>query len=96
MKRLNVKLPQMIGYVEHFDSIKTMPFKINDNRLYKKDTEVSEKFSILMNIKLDSEHVYGDNVKYVKTKIKSSRDKINTNFQDKKYQKKMHHKIICH
>ena len=49
-----------------------------------------------MNIKLDSEHVYGDNVKYIKTKIKSSRDKINTNFQDKKYQKKMHHKIICH
>ena len=33
MKPLNVKLPQMIGYVEHFDSIKTMSFKINDNRL---------------------------------------------------------------
>ena len=33
MKPLNVKFPQMIGYVKHFDSIKTMPFKINDNRL---------------------------------------------------------------
>ena len=33
MKPLNVKLRQMIGYVEHFDSIKTMSFKINDNRL---------------------------------------------------------------
>ena len=33
MKPLNVKLPPMIGYVEHFDSIKTMSFKINDNRL---------------------------------------------------------------
>ena len=33
MKPLNVKLPQMIGYVEYFDSIKTMSFKINDNRL---------------------------------------------------------------
>ena len=41
-----------------------------------------------MNIKFDSEHVYGDNVKY--------RDKVNTNFQDKKYQKKVHHKIVCH
>ena len=49
-----------------------------------------------MNIKFDSEHVYGDNVKHIKTKIKLYRGKENTNFCDKKYQKKMHHKIVCH
>ena len=36
-----------------------------------------------MNIKFDTEPVYGDNDKYIKTKIKSYGDKINTNFQDK-------------
>ena len=37
-----------------------------------------------MNIKFYSEPVYCDNDKYIKIKIKSYRDKINTNFQDKK------------
>ena len=37
-----------------------------------------------MNIEFDSEPVYGDNDKYIKTKIKSYGDKINTNFQGKK------------
>ena len=44
-----------------------------------------------MNIKFDSEPVYGDNGKYIKTKINLYGDKINTNFQGKKYQKKTHH-----
>ena len=34
-----------------------------------------------MNIKFDSESVYRDNAKYIKTKIKLYGDKINTNFQ---------------
>ena len=37
-----------------------------------------------MKTKFDSEPVYGDNDKYIKTKIKSYGDKINTNFQGKK------------
>ena len=37
-----------------------------------------------MNIKFDSEPVHGDNDKYIKTKIQLYRDKVNTNFQDKK------------
>ena len=37
-----------------------------------------------MNIEFDSEPVYGDNDKYIKTKIKLYGDKINTNFQGKK------------
>ena len=41
-----------------------------------------------MNIKFDSELVYGDNEKYIKTKIKSYGDKINTNFQSKKNTKR--------
>ena len=37
--------------------------------------------SSLINIELDSESVYGDNDKHIKTKIKSYGDKVNTNFQ---------------
>ena len=40
-----------------------------------------------MNIKFDSEPVYGDNDKYIKTKIKLYGDKINTNFEGKKIPK---------
>ena len=40
-----------------------------------------------MNKKFDSEPVYGDNDKYIKTKIKSYGDKVNTNFQGKKIPK---------
>ena len=41
----------------------------------------------LMDIKFDSKSVYGDNDKYIKTKIKTYRDNINTNFQGKKVTK---------
>ena len=37
-----------------------------------------------MNIEFDSEPVYGDNDKYINTKIKMYEDRVNTNFQGKK------------
>ena len=40
-----------------------------------------------MNIKFDSEPAYGDNDKYIKTKIKLYGDKVNTSFQGKKVPK---------
>ena len=40
-----------------------------------------------MNTEFDSEPVYGDSDKYLKTKIKSYGDKVNTNFQNKKIPK---------
>ena len=71
----------MIGYVKHFDSNKTMYFKVSDNKLLKKYNKIWETVSNLMNVKFDSEPVYGDNVKYIKTKIKIYEDRVNTNFQ---------------
>ena len=45
-----------------------------------------------MNIaEFDSDPVYGDNDKYIKTKIKMYEDRVNTNFQGKKVPKKMLH-----
>ena len=40
-----------------------------------------------MNIEFDSEPVYGDNDKYIKTKMKMYEDRVNTNFQGKKVPK---------
>ena len=35
-----INLPQMTGYVKHFDSNKTMFFKVNDKRLLKRYTKI--------------------------------------------------------
>ena len=40
-----------------------------------------------MNIEFDSEPVYSDDDKYIKTKIKMYEDRVNTNFQGKKVPK---------
>ena len=77
----------MIGYVKCFDSNRTISFNANENRLLKKYTKTWEKVSSLMNIEFDSHPVYGDNDNYIKTKIKSYSDKVNTNFQGKKVSK---------
>ena len=77
----------MIGYVKHFDSNKTMYFKASAYKLLKKYATMWKRVSSLMNIKFDSEPVYGDNDIYIKTKIKSCGDKVNTNFQSNKVPK---------
>ena len=79
-----VILPQMIGYVKNFDSNKTMSYKVGDNKLLKKYNSIWEKISNLLDIKFDSQPVYGDGEKYIKTKIKMCGDRVNTNFQGKK------------
>ena len=60
----------MIGCVKCFDSNKTMSFKVTDKKLLKNYTKIWEKVSNLMDIKFDSEPVYGDNDRYIKTKIR--------------------------
>ena len=60
----------MIGYVKHFDSNKKMSFKVSDSKLLKKYNKIWEKICNLLDIKFDSQPVYGDRDKYIKTKIK--------------------------
>ena len=77
----------MIGYVKHFDSNKTMSFKVGDNKLLKKYNKIWERISNLIDIEFDSDPVYGDTDKYIKTKVKMYEDRVNTNFQGKKVPK---------
>ena len=87
IRPLCINLLQMIGYLKHFDSNKTMSFKVSDNKLLKRYNKIWEKNSNLMNIEFDSEPIYGDGDKYIKAKIKMYKDRVNTNFQGKKVPK---------
>ena len=89
IRPLCIILPQMIGCVKHLHSKKTMYFKVNDNKLLKKYHKIWEKISNLLNIRFDSQPVYDDGDKYIKTKIKRSGDRVNTNFQGKKVLKEI-------
>ena len=61
--------------------------KATDKKLLKEYTKIWERVGNLMNIEFHNEPVYGENDWYIKTKIKSYRDKVNTNFQGKKMPK---------
>ena len=67
---LCIKLPKIITYVKHFDSNKTMSFKVSDNKLLTNYNKIWERISNLMNTRFDSDPAYGDNDKYITTKIK--------------------------
>ena len=69
------------------DSIKTMSFKVSDNKLLKKYKKIWGKVGNLLNIEFDSEPVYGDIDKYIETKTKMYGDRVNTNFQGQKVPK---------
>ena len=95
IRSLCIKLLQMIGYVKHFDSNKTMSFKVNDKRLLKKCTKIWEKVNIFINTEFYSESVYDDNDKYIKSKITSYGDKVIQILKTTKYQKKVHRISVC-
>ena len=46
IRPLCIKLPQMIGYVKHFGSNKTMSFKVSDNKLLKSTTKYVKELAI--------------------------------------------------
>ena len=77
----------MIGFVKKFDDKKIMSFKVTDNKLLKKYTQMWKKVKDLLNTKFDSEPVYDDNDENITTKIKIYGDKVNTNFHSKKIPK---------
>ena len=77
----------MTGYVKKFEGNKIMPFKISDKQLLKKYNQIWKRVEKLLKTEFDSEPVYGDNDKYIKTKIKIYAGSMITNFQSKKMPK---------
>ena len=106
IRPLCLKLSQMTGYINEFDEDKNenknknkntiaMSLKVNDKELFKNHNKIWKKIERLMSIDFDSKPVYANDDKYIKTKIKTYIDSINTNFRNKegskKYQKKKYH-----
>ena len=87
IRPLCVKLPQMTGYARKFDENATMSFIVKNKQLLKKYTKIWETIEKLMKINFESKPVYGEDVKYIKTKIKTYAGNIITNFHNKKMPK---------
>ena len=87
IRPLCIRLPQMTGYARKFDENATMSFRVNDKQLLKNYNKIWEKVETLMKIDFESKPVYGDDDKYIKTKIKIHADSIITNFHNKKMPK---------
>ena len=92
IRPLYIKLPQMTGYVRKFNENLTMSFGVKDKRLLKNYNKIWEKVEKLMKIDFESKPVYGDDDKYIKTKVKTYKISIITNFHNKKTPKE---KTLC-
>ena len=60
----------MTEYVKKFAENVTMSFKANSKQLLKNYNKIWEKVEMLLKIDFESKPVYGDDDKYIKTKIK--------------------------
>ena len=80
-----MKFPQIVSYVKNFDGNKMMCFRVNDKKMLKKHNKIWDTIADLLNVQFDSYPVYGDNEKYIKTKIRMYEDRVITDFQDKKH-----------
>ena len=81
------RLPQMTGYARKFNENETMSFIVKDKKLFKKYSKIWETIEGLMKIAFESKPVYGEDVKYIKTKIKMYAGSLITNFHNKKMPK---------
>ena len=96
IRPLCLKLSQMTGYNNKFVENKnkdknknrnkitiTMPLKVKDKQLLKNYNKIQKKIEKLMSIDFDSKPTYGDDDKYIITKMKTQEDSIATNFYKK-------------
>ena len=71
VRPLCIRLSQMTGYARKFDENATLSFIVKNKQLLKSYTKIWETIEKLMKINFESNPVYGDDVKYIKTKIKT-------------------------
>ena len=75
-----LRLPQMTGYAKKFNENATMSFRANKKHLLKNYNKIWEKDEKLLRVYFESKAVYGDDDKYIKTKIKAYAGSMITNF----------------
>ena len=77
----------MTCYFKKFNENVTMSFRVNNKQLLKHYNKIWEKVEKLRRIDFESKPVYGDDDKYIKTKIKIYAGSMITNFHNKKMPK---------
>ena len=107
IKPLYLELSQMTGYINKFNEHKnknknknkntiTMSLKVKDKKLFKNYNKIWKKIEKLMDIDFNTKPTYGDDDKYIKTKIKTYKDSITTNFYNKNGSKKIPEEKVPH
>ena len=84
IRPLCIRFPQMTGYVRKLNENSTMSFRVKAKQLLKNYNKTWEKVEQLRKIDFESQPVYGDDDKYIKTNIKTYEKSIITNFHNKK------------
>ena len=87
IRPLSIRFPQMTGYARKFNENAIISFIVKDKKLLKKYSKIWESIERLMKIIFESKPVYGEDVNYIKTKIKTYGGNIITNFHNKKMPK---------
>ena len=84
----------MSGYIKYFENGgKNMSFKIEDEDVYLKYNEVWNKIKSILNVRFHSQPIY--NEKYIKTKVETFNNSINTLFSGGEIPKeRIHHVCI--
>ena len=92
IRPLCIRLPQMTGYARKFNENSTMSFIVKDKKLFKKYSKIWETIEGLMKKTFESKPVYGEDVKCIKTKIRTYAGSVIRNFHNKKMPKE---KALC-
>ena len=93
IRPLCITLAPMSGYIKYFDNDrKNMSFLIEDESVYLKYTKILNKIKKSLSIKFHSQPIDDDN--YIKTKVKTFGETINTFFSNNKVPKERNH-YIC-
>ena len=77
----------MTGYSRKSDENATMSFTVKNKKLFKKYIKIWETTDGLMKINFESKPVYGEDVKYIETKVKMYAGSLITNFHNQKIPK---------
>ena len=87
MRPLCIRFPQMTGHARKFNENARLSFIVKDKKLLKKYSKIWDTIEGLMKITFESKPGYGEDVKYIKTKIKTNAGNIITNFHNKEMPK---------
>ena len=87
IRPLCLRLPQMTGYAKKCNENATISFRVYSKQILKKYNKIWEKVEKLLRIDFERKPVYGDDDKYLKTKIKIYAKNMITNFHNKKMPK---------